>query len=105
MAIDAIINSTNPLAPSRSLFETLDAANNTDAASVPFADYLKDAMNNTNQLLLDSDQMAADFAAGKTDNIHDVEIAAEKADIALQFTMQIRNKIMDAYSEIMRMQI
>ena len=34
-----------------------------------------------------------------------VTIAAEKADTALQFTLQIRNKIMDAYTEIMRMQI
>lgn len=103
MAINAI-GSVNSLAPSRSLFETLGTAD-TDNTKIPFSDYLNEALNNTNQLLLDSDKIAADFAAGRTDNIHDVEIAAEKADIALQFTMQIRNKIMDAYSEIMRMQI
>jgi flagellar hook-basal body complex protein FliE len=49
--------------------------------------------------------LTEDFAAGRTDNIHQVMIAAEKSDIALQFTMQIRNKILDAYNEIMRMQI
>ena len=70
-----------------------------------FMQYLKDAMNETNKLLLDSERLADDFAAGRTDNIHQVLIAAEKADIALQFTMQIRNKILDAYNEIMRMQI
>ena len=46
--------------------------------------------------------MCNQFAAGKTDK---VLIAVEKADIALQFTLQVRNKIIDAYNEIMRMQI
>jgi flagellar hook-basal body complex protein FliE len=67
--------------------------------------YLKDAMKETNKLILDSEKLVNEFAAGRTDNIHQVLIAAEKADIALQFTMQIRNKIMDAYNEIMRMQV
>jgi len=56
-------------------------------------------------LELESQALANAFALGKTDNIHQVMIAAEKADIALQFTLQIRNKILDAYNEIMRMQI
>ena len=103
MAINAI-GTVNSLAPSRSLFETL-GTNETGNAKIPFSEYLNEALNNTNQLLLDSDKVAADFAAGRTDNIHQVEIAAEKADIALQFTMQIRTKILDAYNEIMRMQI
>jgi flagellar hook-basal body complex protein FliE len=74
-------------------------------AGIPFAQYLKDAMKEANNLILESERLADDFAAGRTDNIHQVLIAAEKADIALQFTMQIRNKILDAYNEIMRMQI
>lgn len=102
MAIGGI-GSVNSLAPSRSLFETLETGKTVN--SIPFSEYLNEALDNTNQLLLDSDKIAADFAAGRTDNIHQVEIAAEKADIALQFTMQIRTKIMDAYNEIMRMQI
>lgn len=72
---------------------------------ISFGDYLKNALNNVNQLQLDSQQIGVDFAAGKTDNIHEVMIAGEKADIALQLTMQIRNKVVDAYNEIMRMQI
>lgn len=103
MALNAI-GTANSLAPSRSLFETL-AAGEPDNVKIPFSDYLNEAVNNTNQLVLDSDRIAEDFAAGRTDNIHQVEIAAEKADIALQFVMQIRNKILDAYTEIMRMQI
>jgi len=76
-----------------------------DKSSIPFADYLKTAIDNTNSLIVESDKLANEFAAGRTDNMHEVLIAAEKADIALQFTMQIRSKILDAYNEIMRMQI
>lgn len=99
------IGSIGSLAPSRSLFEGLEKQNSISSVSIPFSDYLQQAMNNTNSLLIEADNLVNDFAAGKIDNIHQVAIAAEKADVAFQFTMQIRNKIMDAYSEIMRMQI
>lgn len=72
---------------------------------VSFQDLLNNELGKTNQLLIQSEQVNNDFAVGKTDNIHEVMIASEKADIALQLTMQVRNKLMDAYSEIMRMQI
>ncbi len=99
------IGTPGSLAPTRSLFETLEQQDAVNNVKVPFADYFKQALENTNSLLIESDQMADAFAAGKIDNIAQVTLAAEKADIAFQFTMQIRNKILDAYSEIMRMQI
>lgn len=99
------IGTIGSLAPSRSLFEKMEKKDSAISGSIPFSDYLKQALNSTNTLLVEADNLADDFAAGKIDNIHQVTIAAEKADVALQFTMQIRNKIMDAYSEIMRMQI
>lgn len=70
-----------------------------------FSDYMKDAINNVSDLLQKSDSLTNDFAAGKTDNIHQVMIASEKADLSLQMAMQVRNKLLDAYNEIMRMQI
>ncbi|MFZ5987444.1 MAG: flagellar hook-basal body complex protein FliE [Bacillota bacterium] len=70
-----------------------------------FGDYLNEAIKQVSRLENESKMIAEDFAAGKTDNIHQVMIAGQKADIALQFTMQIRNKILDAYNEIMRIQI
>ncbi len=75
------------------------------AEGLNFSEFLNDALNKVNDMQLESDKLTDEFAAGKTDNIHQVLITAEKADIALQLTMQIRNKILDAYSEIMRMQI
>jgi len=99
------IGTPGSLAPTRSIFETNGESKTTGKVSVPFADYLKQALETTNSLLNEADYLADQFAAGQTDNIHQVLIAAEKADIALQFTLQIRNKILDAYNEIMRMQV
>ncbi len=78
--------------------------NNPDE-SINFKDILMDALKNVNTLEQESAKMTDDFIAGRTDNIHSVLIASEKASISLQFVMEVRNKVMDAYQEIMRMQI
>jgi flagellar hook-basal body complex protein FliE len=72
---------------------------------VSFAEYLNSAVSDVNKLQLESERLNEALAMGKTDNIHQVMIASEKAEIALQFTVQLRNKILDAYSEIMRMPV
>lgn len=85
---------------------------NTSVSSTPaksegvsFAEFLNNAVSDVNNLQLESERLNEDFAMGKNDNIHQVMIAAEKAEIALQFTLQVRNKILDAYQEIMRMPV
>lgn len=70
-----------------------------------FNDYLKNALDDVNQLHKDSDNYTKLLALGQVENIHDVTIASEKAKIALQMTLTIRNKVVDAYKEIMRMQV
>lgn len=70
-----------------------------------FGSYLSNALNQVNDLQLQSQQITNDFAAGKTDNIIEVFNASAKAGLALDLTMEIRNKVLDAYQEIMRMQI
>ncbi|MCR5476540.1 MAG: flagellar hook-basal body complex protein FliE, partial [Lachnospiraceae bacterium] len=45
------------------------------------------------------------FALGQSDSTHDLMIALEKASTALQYTVAIRDKLMDAYKELMQMQI
>lgn len=76
-----------------------------EVSSKNFADTLKDAIGNVNQLQKASDKGMENLATGKTDNVADVMIAAEKADIALRVMVQVRNKIIDAYQEIMKMQV
>ena len=62
-------------------------------------------MQNVNDLQHESDRMSAALAAGQVDDISQVIVAAEKADIALQLTLAVRNKAVEAYQEIMRMQV
>ncbi|MCX7977402.1 MAG: flagellar hook-basal body complex protein FliE [Bdellovibrionaceae bacterium] len=70
-----------------------------------FAKTLKDAIVSVNELQKAADKAAQNLATGKTDNIAEVMIASEKADIALRLMVQVRNKIIDAYQEIMRIQV
>ncbi len=83
----------------------IDQPNSLKEAGPSFADTLKEAVNNVNQLHLDADQKAQELATGKTDDIAGVMIATEKADIALRAMVQVRNKIIDAYQDIMKMQV
>ncbi len=77
----------------------------TPTSGKSFADTLKDSIQQVNQLQKDADVKMQQLATGKTDNIQDVMIAAEKADIGLRLMMQVRNKIVDGYQEIMKMQV
>lgn len=70
-----------------------------------FADTLKNAIGEVNNLQQVANKKAEDLAVGKTDNVAEVMIATEKADIAMRVMVQVRNKIIDAYNEIMRMQV
>jgi flagellar hook-basal body complex protein FliE len=70
-----------------------------------FADTLKEAVGTVNQLQKDSDKQGQLLATGKTTNIPEVMMAAEKADIALRMMVQVRNKIIEAYQDVMKMQV
>lgn len=71
----------------------------------PFSKFLTDAIQDVNKLQQTADQASLDLAAGKIQDVSQAVIASEKAAISLQLTMQVRNKVVDAYQEIMRMQV
>lgn len=75
------------------------------SGDVSFADTLKNAINQVNEIQQVSNKKMQDLSIGKTDNVADVMITAEKADIAMRVMVQVRNKVIDAYNEIMRMQV
>jgi flagellar hook-basal body complex protein FliE len=79
--------------------------NATQSAGKSFSDTLNEALKNVNDLQKNSDRAMQDLATGKTDNIPEVMITAEKADLALKMMVQVRNKIIDAYHEVMKMQV
>lgn len=73
-----------------------------------FDTFLNTAIDNlktTNSYLSDAEDEELKFALGETDNTHDLTIAMQKASTALQYTVAIRDKLLDAYKEIMQMQI
>ncbi|MBP2653124.1 MAG: Flagellar hook-basal body complex protein fliE [Firmicutes bacterium] len=74
-------------------------------ANKNFGEVLAEALSDVNKLQQEAKQASNNLATGKIQDISEVVIATEKATIALQLTMQVRNKIVDAYQEIMRMQV
>jgi flagellar hook-basal body complex protein FliE len=76
-----------------------------DTPEKSFRQILSTALEDVNKLQLSAQQGSANLAAGKIQDVSEVVIATEKATIALQLTMQVRNKVVDAYQEIMRMQV
>ncbi len=62
-------------------------------------------LNETNDLQNDAQAAKVQFALGEAENPHDMQIAAAKAYQALQYTTAVRDKMIEAYREIMNMQI
>ncbi|MCA1030067.1 flagellar hook-basal body complex protein FliE [Bacillus timonensis] len=71
----------------------------------PFSTMLQDAINHVNHTQNVSDTMTDKLIKGEKVELHNVMIAAEKASITLQSTLEIRNKVIEAYQEVMRMQV
>lgn len=73
-----------------------------------FSTMLHDAIDNlhtTNSYISDMENEELKLALGQTENTHDLSIAMQKASAALQYTVAVRDKFLDAYKEIMQMQI
>lgn len=70
-----------------------------------FAEVLQSAVEDVKRLQQEAGDAARAFVVGQAPSIHDTMIALEKADISLRFLTQVRNKVVEAYQEIMRMQV
>lgn len=81
---------------------TLDT---TDKSFGTFLQSAVDMINETNQLQLDYKKEELNVALGYSDNTHDLTIAQSKAVTALQYTVAVRDKFLEAYKEIMNIQI
>ena len=70
-----------------------------------FAETLNEAVNHVNELQKVSNKKMEELATGQAKSIPDVMVAAEKADIALKLMVSVRNKMIEAYQEIMKMPV
>jgi flagellar hook-basal body complex protein FliE len=70
-----------------------------------FFDHLKDSVNEVNLMQKTADTKSTDLATGKNENIHETMLAVNQAELGFQLLVQIRNKALEAYQEVMRMSI
>jgi flagellar hook-basal body complex protein FliE len=74
-------------------------------AQQAFSQFLKEAINKVNTEQVKSDIMTEKLAKGENIDLHQVMIASQKASISLQLALEVRNKVIEAYQEVMRMQV
>jgi flagellar hook-basal body complex protein FliE len=88
---------------------SLAAGNNESApaaGAANFADLLKNAVDEVNSAQQGADKMAQAFEVGKQDaSIQDVMISLQKANLSFQTMVQVRNKLVAAYQDVMNMQV
>lgn len=70
-----------------------------------FASMLEKSVANVNTMQIQANQAIHELVAGRNKNIHETMLAIERADTSLKLMMNVRNKVLDAYREIMRMQV
>ncbi|PKO89311.1 MAG: flagellar hook-basal body complex protein FliE [Betaproteobacteria bacterium HGW-Betaproteobacteria-12] len=76
------------------------------AGGTDFAEVLKNSIDKVNATQSQSTQMAEKFAAGDTSqNLHEVMIALQTASVSFQEMVQVRNKLVTAYQDMMNMQV
>jgi flagellar hook-basal body complex protein FliE len=95
--------------------KTIESVNSSGALSSPnaaedtrktdFNTYLKDALGEVNNLQQKADQAIQQLVGEGKGDLQETMIAMEKADVSFRLMMQIRNKVLEAYQEIMRMQV
>ncbi|MFQ5962951.1 MAG: flagellar hook-basal body complex protein FliE [Candidatus Scalinduaceae bacterium] len=70
-----------------------------------FKETVGNFVTEVNDLQVKAGEAIENFASGKAENVHEVMIAMTKAEVSFKFMMETRNKLIDAYKEIMRMQV
>jgi flagellar hook-basal body complex protein FliE len=70
-----------------------------------FANQLQQALNEVNSLQKNREDMVDGMVSGEVSEVHDVMIAAKESQMAFELLLEIRNKLLESYQEIMRMQV
>ncbi|MCA8922126.1 MAG: flagellar hook-basal body complex protein FliE [Planctomycetes bacterium] len=75
------------------------------AASGGFVEKLGEALEQVNSAQQQADQAVQDLASGKVEDVHDVMLAMTEADLSFRLMLEVRNKLVEAYQEVSRMQV
>ena len=88
-----------------SIIDTTDGTSSTSKTSASFADTLKTSLDNINSEQIQAETATNSFIKGGDIDIADVMLKNEEAKMSLQYAVQVRNKLVDAYQEIAKMQM
>ncbi len=77
----------------------------TQQAATDFSKFLNDALNQVDALQTNADAASMQLATGKVQDLSAVMVALEKASMSLSLTVSVRDKVLDAYNQVMRMQM
>ena len=104
-----MINSVTPFRLSPTALNQIDLKPNLSIndtkTKMSFGETLKQAIEQVNQTQVKSDNMTEALATGKNVELHDVMITAQKASVTMSLAIEVRNKAVEAYQEMMRMQV
>ncbi len=76
----------------------------TASATRSFSETVRQSLHAVNELQQDKARLVEEFASGKNQNVHELMIGLQKAGLAMELTAAVRNKVMQAYQEVMRLQ-
>lgn len=103
MAIESI-DRLNPVGTLRDVTR-VENSQDSQTSDVSFKQIVKKAISEVNNLQKEADELAVKLATGDVEDVHRAMIAMQKAKLALDLTIQVRNKVIEAYQEVMRMQV
>lgn len=83
----------------------LDGATKTEGVSAPFSQTLSDAVRSVNEQQTKASELSAAYERGETHDIVSVMIERQKASLGFEATLQVRNKLLSAYRDIMNMPV
>ncbi|QPJ63523.1 MAG: flagellar hook-basal body complex protein FliE [Candidatus Nitronauta litoralis] len=98
-------NLKSVLNPGLSNLEAKPAAAAGEGEEGSFIETLSDSIQKVNELQKEADVAIEKLATGESNSVHGAMLAVSKADTAFRLTMQVRNKMVEAYQEVMRMQV
>ncbi len=102
ITLQSRLQSLQSMDPQRQRVQTGDAA---PTSGPTFSDVLKKAIEDVSGLEKDADAALQQLAQGRHDNLHEAMIALQKADLSFKAMMEIRDKLISAYKEVMRMTV
>jgi flagellar hook-basal body complex protein FliE len=98
------IETLNPISDLTKIDKTSEQFNS-NASTLPFQSLFEDAVNNVKSTNADVNQEIYKLATGQSDDLHNVVIASQKATMSVQMLVQLRDKVLESYNEVMRMSV